>query len=513
MVDQLARLPSMANEALWPFGELASRPQWLRIPSNNERLLTVSTDESTIKFVAFKGRTVVDWATVDLNGGGPVALPAGMSEFAGRFSRQLADLPFYTSLTRFLPKPQVKKRFLGPVVLAETAQSIPFDQSEVDVAWQEFSGKGPEIMVTATPKREIDTQIDLLDVVRVRPAAMYAKASALALAAGLPNAVVANLTANGADLVLVRNDVARTVHQIGLPPRESPDEYAAVLAQAIDELTTFELAGLEDSDAAEIDSIVLTGAVPSHGAIYRSVHSALGHRLRHVAQRVAHPEVFRADVYATNLGLALADWERLKPWWKRTPEVSSLVMDLLPERHQVRAVPRKLARLAGLAVGLAIMLSLAVLASGDARTTVEALEREVSLLERQARLNAIEAARFNSQQLTLDTIEEQITALSNLRAISHGQVTGVIEKLSQMTVDSPVRRVNVLSLDLTPGEVKIAASAGAVTQALAYAGALRETGLFAKVEVSNIVTGDGASRSGARTMNFDLIASYVERSR
>lgn len=514
MVDQPARLPSSVNDAVWPLSWSAEKPDWLSLSSNNGRLLTVSTDETSVRFVAFKGRRVVDWATVELNGSGSFTLPPSMAEYSGRLGRQLADLPFYTSLTRFLAKPEVGKRFIGPVVLAETAKVIPFDQSEVDTAWQEVQGNnGLEIMVTATPKREIDAQIDLMSVVGVRPAGMYSKSAALALAAGLPNAVVANLTATGADLILVRNDVARTVHQVGLPPREATDEYAAVLAQAIDELTTFELAGLGHSNATEIESIVLTGALPTGAALYRSVRSALGDRLRHVAQRVDHPNDFPADVYAANLGLALADWERLRPRWSKRPEVNSLVMDLLPERHRATIVPRKLTRMVALAAGLAIMSTLAIFASGQAQTTVEGLDREVRLLERQAQLAAIDAAKFNKLQLTIETVENQINALSNERAINHGQVASVIERLGHLTIDSPIRRVNVLTLDLGQGEAKITGTTTSVTQALEYAEALRNTGLFNEVVISSVTSSGGPSATGAPLMSFNLSASYNERER
>ena len=113
----------------------------------------------------------------------------------------------------------------------------------------------------------------------------------------------------------------------------------------------------------------------------------------------------------------------------------------------------------------------------------------------------------------INTVEDQITSLSNMRAINHGQVASVIGRLSQLTIDSPVRRVSVSTIDLPRGQAKVNATTTSVTQALAYADALRDSGLFTEVVISSISGRVGAGGAGAPVMTFVLAAPYTELTR
>jgi hypothetical protein len=184
------QLPNSSTEALWPtyVSPVPSRktPRSPRLPTSKS--ITIALDDSTIRVVAFDGRRVVDWTSIDLNGDGALQLPAGFNQYSGRFSRKITDLPFYMPLIRFMAKPDVRRRYLSQVIEAGATTTIPFEQSEVDIAWRNLdNSQAPEVMITATPKREIDAHIDLMTLIGIKPSAVYSKPVAMAMAAGIPN--------------------------------------------------------------------------------------------------------------------------------------------------------------------------------------------------------------------------------------------------------------------------------------------------------------------------------------
>jgi hypothetical protein len=326
---------------------------------------------------------------------------------------------------------------------------------------------------------------------------MYSKAAALALAAGIPNAVVAHLSHDSADLVLVRDDLAKTVHRVSIPGVSDPEGSASVLAQAIDELTAFEVESLEDTAAREVDAVVLTGAMTTQPEVANAVRSMLGKRVRSVSPRVWYPDKFPASQYAINIGLALADWNVRSSSWRRSQGSRVRPTDLLPERHRVRTVPKKVTQVAAVSTAVATIVVCTVYGAGQARQDVAALQASVASLERQARIDAAQASRLNREQTQVTSILGQITAIGQMMAERQATVDEAIARLAAMTIDSEVRRVDPIDISHTQGKVSITAGATSINQALAYADALRQSGLFTTISVKDISAGAGAPGQGA----------------
>jgi hypothetical protein len=476
------------------------------------RSITVSADDTTIRAVAFEGRRVVDWTTIDLDGDGPLALPPTFRRYIGRAGRKISDLPFYAPLVRFMAKPEVQRRYLTPVIEAGTATTIPFEPSEVDIAWREIDeGRGPEIIVTATPRREIDAHVDLMNIIGISPSALYSKSAALAMAVGIPNAIVTHLSATSADLVLVRDDIPRSVHRVTLPQREEPEAFAAVLTQAIDELAGYEHERTNDPSKSEVPWIVLTGAVPGTGRLDRALHAALGGRLRTPSPQVWYPDDFPAAEYAANLGLAVADWSAHRSRWSRADLALAPSMDLLPERHRYQLIPRTALRMAAVSAGAALLVTTAIFGAGEARATTADLETEIVSLESRARIDAIQASRFNQQQLAAKSVIRQLDGLAALEASQQTETDDVITRLGSLTINSPVRRVNVVSLDQVRGVMRITANATSINQALAFTEAMRESGLYQQVDIKDVSVGATAStgQPGAGDLTVNIEAIYL----
>ena len=438
-----------------------------------KKTLTLAVDGSTVRAVAFDAKRVAAWASIELDGPGPFTLPEQFNAYLGRSARQVGDLPFYAALTRFMDKPAVRKRYLGQVIAAESAGALPFDQSEVDFVWREFrDGRGPEVMISATPRWEVDAHLELLGTVGVRPAALYAKSAALALAVGLPNIVIAHLDGSTAEMVLVRDGVPRDVHRVELSPTAlPPDEYADALEQAIDELTTFDHdnhgadGSGPSSERAPIEGVVLTGLLPASDQISRALRQALGARLRHASAPILYPDDFPASEYATNVGLAVADWGRYEPPWRKA-DPGRLAIDLLPQRHRIGTIPWKALRYAAFGLLLAAMAVGATGLSRNAEANVASLEQQVASLEIQARVGRNQAAQLNRESALAQAVGQQTEALIAQEQSRRTDTSVTLERLRLMSVDSPLRRVRVSAIDLGGGQIKLSGNAPSFEMAL-----------------------------------------------
>ena len=495
--------------------EEPTRPASVRAPQVGRRVLTISVDGPLVRAVAFSGRTIAAWTTIDLNGGGALELPEEFTKFLGRRSKQVTDLPFYSPLVRFLERPAVRKRYMGQVVETEIAAQIPFAMDEVDLQWTSLkNGHGPEIMATATPKWEVDSHVETIQGAGASPTSAFTKAQALALGVGILNVVVAHLSAGFVELVLVREGLPRSVHRSHLPPA-GPDggAYASAIRQTVDELLAFErpLTSIHLGDTppdleanADDDSspIVLTGALPTEKQALDAMTEEFGDRIVELTEYQGYPVEFSSAEYAANIGLAMAARRSSRVSWRRDTVEQTLV-NLLPERYQRSRVSTKalgwVALLAVLAAGAVGLTGVAADSSASAGT----LEAQVSRLERQVNVSRNQAARVISIRAELPVIAGQIEAVDRQIEVQAEELSLLLERLRLLTTDSPLRQVRVLGAKFTDGRVELQATAPSNSLAVTWVEALRQSDLFATAETMSVSLSEGSSR-----VTFDVDATF-----
>ena len=504
-------------EAEQPDAPVGERPVdereggWLQRP--RRQTLTVSAEGALLRAVAFSGSRIVAWATIDLDDPEGASLPPELAAFAGGRTRQLTDLPFYASLVRYLEKPTAQRRFMDQVVAVEVGNTIPFALEEVDLRWKLIrDGHGPEVMAWAVPRWEIDAYVELVGLIGVRPSASYAKALALAAAVGRSDAAIAHLTGSEAELVLVRDGVPRRVHRVELPPApEDATAYAGALAQAIEELCSDSRPGSRpdaEHDGATAPPVVLTGQVPADPAHAEALAEAFGERLLEPVRVLEAPDGFPALEYAANVGLMLADRERARVPWQRSP-AQQIVMDLLPPRHRRLRVPAR-------AIGIALLFG--ALAAGALAATsfvqqieswADAQEALLAGVHRQVRIDNVAAARENSVRLKLDVLAAQVQALDDEVRTSRDAVSLLVDRARALTGEPSVA---VSDVGLAGGEVQVSGSAPSYRSVVAFADRLRAGGLFDELRTTDAAgtsrETDEAASAGAGGVAFNITGSY-----
>ena len=483
---------------------------WLgKLPRLQRRTLTVSVEGPLLRAVAFAGRRVAAWATVDLDDPEAASLPPELAAFARGRSRQLTDLPFYASLVRYLEKPAAGRRYADQVIAVEVGNTIPFAPEEVDLRWKLIrDGRGPEVMAWAVPRWEVDAYVQLVGLVGVRPSASYAKALALAAAVGRSDAAIAHLTRSEAELVLVHDGVPRRVHRVELPPApEDATAYAGALAQAIEELCAERERGAE-RDGANAPPVVLTGRVPSDPAHAEALAAAFPERLLGPVASLEFPPGFPPLEYAANVGLMLADLNRPRvPWWASPAQ--QLVLDLLPRRHRRLRVPT---RAIGIGVLYAALAAGALVATSLVQATeswADTMEGRLAIVRRDVQIDSVAAARANSMRVKLDVLAAQVQALDDEAGTNRDAVSLLVDRARLLTGEPSV---TVSAVSLGGGEVSLSGSAPSYGAVVAFGDGLRAGGLFDELRTTDAAgssrEADEPAGAGGGGVAFNMTGSY-----
>ena len=353
-------------------------------------------------------------------------------------------------------------------------------------------------MAIAVQKRLIDEHVRHLKEAGVgSPKAAYSQATALAAAAGVPDAIVVHFRAAQATIVLVRGGAPQAVHQVLIQAGadETPEQSEAV-ARAVQQILGYDQSAAEEGILSL--PLVLTGLGAQHEQLARELQQLLGREVRFMSAPVVYPDGFPIAEYAANVGLALLHHAGVRSWLKR-PAHSGAALNLLSERHMPRRVPIQavgvflvLALFAVTALNLAPRVEAATSDEAEATSTLEDKERQ----ERLYNLRKIRVTKLENDVLSLH--RHTLALSSNLANMRHGIDTlgGWFERIESITIAS--RPPNVVVSELTPegDSFKLLGKAVAVEDAIQYAANIRDSGLFVDVSVRELYKG-GSARAGA----------------
>jgi hypothetical protein len=490
-----------------PAGELTTVA---RPPRRGRRTLTVSLGPKHVRVVAFVGSRPVAWGVLDREPGA-LQLPALRRFLTGRSAR-VVDLPFYSTITRFMPLPQVARKHLALVIDAEVAGLLPFEQNEADVRWATLqTDRGGEIAATGMLRHTADAHLEGAAALGLLPTAAHTRAIALALATGHPVCVAAWLENGAADLVLVRGGIPRLTHRVELPAPGDPAAWASALAMGAAELCASEAPPVDDDlPAFEPEApapLVLMGEPPASEALSALAGAYAGGILPAQVSLEA-VEGFDPAAFGVNVGLHLAAGAA-RTGGRRGAQGRALAIDLLPERHRHHPKVRRQTVLASL-VGLVLLAGpgQSYLTLEQARAAADGLETRVVSLEAQARVTREGASAIERLRARIPVVAEQADALEERMERNLSAARLLRERIAAVTTAPPVRGATVTELTLDPATGRIAGTAPTVSRVLAVAEGLRASGLFSTVTVRDMNDVSSGTDSVVRfTLDLTLPAS------
>ena len=311
------------------------------------RVLTLAVMSGVVRALVIEGNEIVAWGKSDPREGqnfdeGEVRPGEGPEEFGTRLlledlratrARLITELPLYTPLVRHLRLPELGRRYVDDVVSNEVSETIPFTQDEVDVKWRMVeAGEDRRAIAIAVQKQAVDAHVDRIRTAGARPTATYSEAAALAVAAGVPNAMVVHLTPEQEAVVLVRDAAPQVIHQVpAADEAQGLEGRVEAIARSVEQIEGFDQAAAEGEEGLDLP-LVLTGEIPGDGRLEELLREAMRREVLVAAPPLEYPDGFPIAEYATNAGLGLLYQARSggAPTGDRPSGAS---ISLLSERH------------------------------------------------------------------------------------------------------------------------------------------------------------------------------------
>jgi hypothetical protein len=408
--------------------------------------------------------------------------------------RLVTDLPLYIPLVRHIKLPELRRRFLEPVVMSEVSSSIPFALSEVDVKWQAGKDKAEgNAMAIVVQKAEVDAHVRLMKEAGKAPAGTYSQAAALGIATGVPDAMVVHLGHGQESVILVRDGSPQAVLQVLTQEGErSPQEKAEAMARGVEQMEGFDQT-LGASARDERLPLVLTGEVPSDGVLEEELRQLLQRDVIRPSPPVDCPEGLPISEYASCVGLALLDRGRPSRW-RMTHQRGMAFQNLLSERHVPTPIPLK---------SFAIYLALGLFAVGAFLLTprVEAVQMEAGTetvnlqraedLERDHRLNAGAARKLQREAQDIRRLTLHMKSRLAGLAQEMEELGAWFEKIETITEKARPPNVRVTNLSPRGDEFTLTGRAPTLEDAVRYANNIRSSGLFIDVKVRRVESAGG----------------------
>jgi Tfp pilus assembly protein PilN len=479
--------------------------------------VTLSMEEGEIRIVVFRGKRIIDWDYITLAAASDapdeeVETPSDAARFREvltrsniRRARIVTDLPLFTSLERRFHLPQAAKSYVQQMVVSEVLDTIPFSSDEVDISWHSKGGRnGHDVVAVAAPRSAIDSQVRFARDVGLTPKGTYSKASALALASGIPDAILIHNQPSETGVVLVRGGSPIVVHHLetaspDTAPQDRADSLAVALAQVLGFYQTL-VPGGDDGDLP----VVMTGQVTEDSSYDEILSKTLGRKLLTCPSPAKAPEGFPTNEYAANLGLMLANKSGGNPWGK-APLRMGPTPNLLPMRHVAKGLP---------AQAFLIFLVLILMGAAINPTTVqvESLVQQVDditadlvPLRKEVRERRTDVGLESEAKKELEAVDQQITGLETRIKDLDDEMITLLGRLESITVTSLPGGVRLASLAPGKGGFALNGTADTHDGVLQYAANLRASDLFSNATIEEIT---GSTRDSASSgLIFRILAT------
>lgn len=490
----------------------------------SHRITTLTFEEGMIRVLVFRAGKVLAWHTVtqesrlvgtaqgqveepgsekpDNNDTGADAsareLQALLKELHASRRRIIIDLPPIMTLMRQIKVPKVGRRYRNRVLLSDILDNVPFSPEEVDVSWHlEQNGTKDTAFATVVPKEAIDSRMKVLRSAGIRrPAAVYTRALALALASGASDGIVIHGGPSRISLVLISQNVPQLFHETRLQLQEQ----AFVIAKAVEQVISH-YESIEGAKDTSTMPVVLTGLLSGNSQLAKEMEDVLHRPVQSSIPQVEYPQDFPVNEFTANLGLALAERaNRIAFWKKATGNVSSA--NLLPQRHRPRSLP---------VLPTVIFASLLVLGYGAtiandkleaAQSKAEELSEQYDVLQGKERQSRLSLAQKEAEEKRLKATSQVTLALKSRQADSESKANTLLMRLGTITSKSSPDTLRLSTLDLQGDDILLSGKSTSYEEVLKFTESIRQSGLFTSVSITRADMG-AQSASGSVTPTGD----------
>lgn len=289
------------------------------------KLLSLSTDGTSLKLLACRGRKVSGWSITPFNprflSGGFISNPQGVAEVIKatiskkEFSEQrrvIASIPSFHSVSRFLEIPGTREPTPEVAIPQQARREIRYSPESSLLRWHPLGtiARRRRYLVLSAPKEAVITLIDTLRLAGLRPVKIETSSFALARAVNQPHSIIVAVEPNSLDIVITSESVPVVSHSMffGEEPM-SADVLPSLLTDALDRIVTFYNDTMPDKPlSADTPSYLFGSALLLNPAIAVAFETALAHPVSEFQPPLLYPPDFPRAEMVINIGLVLKEF-------------------------------------------------------------------------------------------------------------------------------------------------------------------------------------------------------------
>lgn len=449
-------------------------------------MVNLDISSSFIKLLVVKDKTIDKAASLPLETGmvkdGVIENTTAVSELIRQLmsahnihDRQI-DVCFsgIHSICRIVIIPRVSDNLIDEAIRREMERVIPVPLDEVYMSRQLLAASNTDmtVCVLGIPRNTIDALMTTLRQAGLEARFLMIRPLALAKLVDESNAIVVNVQPAAFDIAVVANGIPVLLRSIVFPDREIPDDQrSAIVAEELDKTVVFYNSS---QSIVTLTSDVATFVTGELGAM---VSGRIPYRLKQLPKLLNHAADFNAAEYAANIGLVL-----MKSGGDTGPV--RLTMNALPQVYMPKVRLGAIAGWGSMVIAIVLVASLGYFTYGDVNRT-SMLESQVQAVRLQVTKIQGTSEEIKKMQAKRDEFKANLDSYKQPLNDARSQRVKMIGDLSSVTRLLP-GTINLKSVKCGSQSLTITGTAPEKTIILSYVRALRDTGRFSSVLLSNM---------------------------
>jgi type IV pilus assembly protein PilM len=383
------------------------------------------------------------------------------------------------SIYRTFNIPKLPGKLMEQAVKREAERVLPVSPDEIYISWQAISISNEQnlVCVVGSPRSIVDAMMETLHKAGLKPKIVDIRPLAAARISNENDALIVNYGKDGFDIVIMQNGIVELLRSLSFSKQDmSDEEKAATLAAEVERTVKFHNSSHKQNPVNEHTTAFVGGdhvesLLPYLDFVYKPLPALLSYQ-----------EGFDASSYMVNIGLVLHS--------TRVSESKSIIkINALPEEYLPKRLPMtEVVSLIFFIAAIIILIPLVML-------TVRAFTNTVSLQVQVDRMGALVQTRqgtqneilemqslLKKQNNKLDTFKKPLGSYLEQRENVSGDIS-IVTSLLPGTIELDSMR---FTQGATGKRYNISGIATDEATILEYGQALRKTGHFDQVSISNI---------------------------
>jgi len=451
-------------------------------------MLTLDIEDNYIKMMVVRGRQVDAAATLPLE---PGLIHDGVIIEPGTVGRRINELMTAQGISerkvvvsisgihaiyRVVLVPKLSRNLLEEAARREMERVMPVPLNELYTSWQAISTSDIDtvICLVGMPRNTVDAMLETLRQAGLQPEALEVRPLALARVADEGTAIVINAQSAGFDLTLMVDGIPELLRSLPFPAdATSSDDKVAEVKEELERTLTYYNSGHKGSEITQGVAAFVSGEL---GEI---LAPTLEHRVKPLPQLLSYADGLNTSEYVANIGLAL----RQAP---ANINPARVALNVTPETYLPKPFPvMQLVSWSFIVVAIAVLLLFGI-------STVQSYNHNIQLGQQIASIQSLVENRRGTATAVQD-LQTQIQAANQAVATfkqpldaAKAQRAKVNGDLSTITSLAPLI-VNIGSITYGTGGITVTGLAPDDTVIVDYVRALRNSGRFSQVLISNML--------------------------